>query len=316
MSIRRMLYGVIFVAVSASAVLGMDLYVTYRSLSRPPVFKSAQTQKFEIIKPRKVEKIDYSKILKRDLFSSRPIGYLKKKKKLNVQRPLPKIRARKQLMPKRKPVPALRLQLVGTTVRGEGLRYAIFKDKGGGTQKIHRVGERINGAYIKDVRRNEVTLIYDGKTQIFRAFEERKKNIPRMSRNVPGRPPRMMGPRGPVRSSLGRPVPPPRKQTRILSRPRLKRIINRPPGLKSQFRVVPFRSKDGDTGLRVFPAGRGRFLRYLGIRGGDVIFEVNNDPVRNKLEMVSALSRMIEGESGTIGLLRQGKKEKKIFRIR
>jgi type II secretory pathway component PulC len=102
----------------------------------------------------------------------------------------------------------------------------------------------------------------------------------------------------------------------MLSRPRLQRFVNRPPGLESQFWVAPFRSKAGDAGLRVFPTGRGRFLPYLGIRGGDVIFEINNVPVRSKLELVSAFSRMIERKSGTIDVLNQGKKEEREYLIR
>lgn len=336
MSIRQMLYAISLVLVTAGLSLGADLYLTYQSFSAMAKSGPAKRRETPVSVSSKVEKVDYRVIEKRNLFSSTPLGRTKKKavrpqpaSRKAAARPIPKLPG--------KPVPAsLNLKLVGTTVGPEGMRFAIFKEKGSGAQKIHRLGESINGAVIKEVKRGEVTLEYNGKSQIFRAFEEKKVDT-RSPRRSSGR--RGLEPHSRLRSSsgvdprLGIPhipgAPPsevsplgrgarvePSKRTRILSRTRLERLLKSAGDLDSQFRTAPFRSPDGDTGVRVFPAGRGRFLRLLGIRGGDVVFDVNGSGINNKGDLSSAFRSIMQQDAAQIAVLRQGKKMNIAYRIR
>ncbi|MBT3432844.1 MAG: hypothetical protein HN435_02910 [Nitrospinaceae bacterium] len=345
MSIRQILYAVSLVLVTAGLSLGADLYFTYQSFLAMENTGPSVRRKAPVPLSNKVKKIDYLVIEKRNLFSSTPLGHTKKravrpksKPRKVVVRPTPKL-------PGPSVAASLDLQLVGTTVGPEGMSFAIFKEKGSSAQKIHRLGDSIKGALIKEVKRGEVSLEYNGKIQIFKAFKDRKSDT-RGSRHSNSRRPssgRSKGSGGPdLRSRLRRPpgndlpgnpqIPralspevlpqdrgaraEPSKRTRILSRKRLERLLNSAGELDSQFRTTPFRSPEGDTGVRVFPAGRGRFLRLLGIRGGDVVIDVNGSGINNKGDLSSAFRGIMRQDAAQIAIFRQGKKVNISYRIR
>ena len=316
MTIVRVLYGVALVSLAAGAALGADLYSTYESLKEPSRSSFAREKVQEKKPASKAGKADTRIIARRNLFSAAPLGSRSAKKKPPPRGGRKTARRRALIRPKppkAAALPSLGLRLVGTTIGPAGARFAIFSEKGAKKQSIHRIGTKIRGAVIQKVNRGEVSLLYGGKIQVLRAFEEKENKSSRAPFSSRAAPPAGAPPAGPA--APGTPSPGSLTLKRVLRRERISRIVDSAAALEKQFRTVPFQGGEEGSGVRVFPAGRGRILQMLGVRGGDVVSEVNGNAVRTKDELGEALMELLGQDEGEIRVLRRGRKIQISYRI-
>jgi type II secretion system protein C len=291
-----------FVLVTASVVMGMDVYATYQDLQVPIV--SFVTKK-KISMPQSVsdnsEKKDYGVIVRRNLFASdslAPRASLVPRLKSTPKN----ISSKKSVIRPKKVLPPLNVKLVGTTVGPKGLRYAIFSEDGSRTHTIHRMGDRIQGALVKAVERGEVRLLREGRIFTLRVFDQNSNTGSRQSVST--------------RRTLSKAgISPSRKLHRRLSRSRLEKMTQSNPDLDRQLRVAPFKGNDGSTGIRISSSGGGKLMRQLGLRGGDVIFEVDEDPVTDKEDLYLAIMSFLSRDEAKMNISRQGKRYDIIYRI-
>jgi type II secretory pathway component PulC len=101
-----------------------------------------------------------------------------------------------------------------------------------------------------------------------------------------------------------------------LNRSRLEKLTEPGAGFEKQVRVVDYRGSGGETGIRVFPSGRGRLIRVLGLRGGDVIFEIDGVPVTNRHDFQAAILNILGQNEATMKISRRGKRYDYILSIR
>ncbi len=314
---KIILYGVVFVLVTASVVMGMDVYSTYQTLQNPAGSAAPKIIK-GAVEPaaRKAGKKDYNVIVSRNLFASTSL-------RPNPPKPLTKKKIRPRVVrPPKKALPPLSVTLVGTTVGPKGVRYAILEESGSRTHVIHRMGDRVQGAVIQGVERGEIRLLRNGKVIILRAFERSSNAGSNQRASLRGRPaPNQRGGldfRGraaPPRPGQNTPSPP-RKLTRRLNRSRLEKLAEPGAGFEKQVRVVDYRGSGGETGIRVFPTGRGRLIRMLGLRGGDVIFEIDGVPVTNRNDFQAAILNILGQNEAIMKISRRGKRYDYILSIK
>lgn len=312
---KIILYGVAFVLVTASVVMGMDAYSTYQILQVPVESPQIKPEPVEI-SARKRKKEDYSVIVSRNLF-----GEASLKVPLPKGRPRPKIKTPVAVTPSKENLPPLTFILVGTTVGPKGVRYAILEDKSSRTHTIHGVGDSIQGAVIQAVERGEVTLLHNGKIVTLHAFDNPLDVSPGSSGRV--RQPKIPGFRGrsdfpnrrnPPRTQSARSFQP-RKLNRRLNRSRLENLAASSDGFENQVRVVDYQGNDGKTGIRVFPSRRGGLIRLLGLRGGDVVHEIDGVAVSSRYEFQSAIMNFLGRSEATMKISRRGQRYDFIFRI-
>lgn len=302
---KIILYGMALVLLTASVVMGMDVYATYRDLQEPLTsFRAKENVSLSQPISRKSKKNDYSVIVRRNLFASdslAPKGPLVSKPKSTPK----KVDAKKTIKRPKKALPPLGLTLVGTTVGPKGMRYAILAEKGARVHTIHRMGDRIHGALVQAVERGEVRLLRQGRVVTLRVFEENPSIGSRQSASIR----RSLTSRSSAGSSR------PRKLRRRLSRSRLEKLTESTPNLDRQLRVSPFRGNDGSVGIRISSSGGGRLIRQLGLRRGDIIFEVDEDPVTDKEDLYLAIMSFLSRDEAKVNILRQGKRYDIIYRI-
>ncbi len=308
---KIILYGVVLVLLTASVVMGMDVYSTYQTL-QDPAGSAALKIKEQPAEPAtpKAEKKDYNVIVSRNLFASASLSP-------NPSEPQPqKIIRPRVVSPPKKTQQFLDVTLVGTTVGPKGVRYAILEESGSRTHVIHRMGDRVQGAVIQGVERGEVRLLFNGKVIILRTFERTLSagSNQRASLRRPSTP-NFRGRLTPPRPGRNTPSQP-RKLTRRLNRSRLEKLTEPGAGFEQQVRVVDYQGSGGETGIRVFPSGRGRLIRVLGLRGGDVIFEIDGVPVTNRHDFQAAILNLLGRNEATMKISRRGKRYDYILSIK
>jgi hypothetical protein len=170
--LRRCLYCLTTLFITAGVFGGADAYFTYHSMDKgysfPPAGKDEPKRGY--LKKKK-KKTDYAVIVRRNLFSSSLFKSENSVVSVPPKRPAPKLGLARR-PPKQ---PPLRVLLVGTTVGPERVRYAILEDTKSKKHGIHKIGEHIEGALIQKIYRAEVHVLYGGKVQILRAFEQTQK---------------------------------------------------------------------------------------------------------------------------------------------
>ena len=312
MLLLRVLFGLTALFVAGGVGFGVDAYFTYQTLQKPTPPLSAPEVKIEsVAKKEAAGEKDFSVIARRNLFTSTPLRppppQIAPKPVSKVRKsPAPPKRRAEHKTPPKKP---LNLRLVGTTVGSEGIRFAIIEDSTSKAQTIHREGDRIQGAVLQKVDRGEILLVRDGRNHVFRVFQEDKGE-----KNKRGRDPQKLEARiDPARPSPRIPGGP--GPGKVLSRKLIESFVAKETDLFQQFRAIPYRNDKGDLGVRIFPTRRGGLLDLLGVRGGDIVFEVGENPVQSREEFGDALLALLENNEAEMVILRRGKKEILSFQI-
>ncbi|MFQ5896223.1 MAG: PDZ domain-containing protein [Nitrospinota bacterium] len=300
MTIRRLLHGATALLALGGAAAGVDVYLTYRSLREPPSSLSGPIG-VPTPPPRKQQapKRDYGIIARRDLFTSVPLqaqglrsGRSPSGRALKPAAPPGPSRARGAM--RKAP---LDLRLAGTTVGPGGRRFAILEEPGSRKQRIYRLGEQVGGAALASVERGEVRLMREGRAQVLRAFQERAKREAGKGSPRKGLPPQAAD------------------ATRLVRRAELERLTRSPVRLLAQFQGVPYQAADGERGVRVHPRRRRGILQLLGLRGGDIVFRVDGNPVSDMRELGAALAQMRGQSEVELEVLRGGKRNAITYRI-
>jgi general secretion pathway protein C len=198
----------------------------------------------------------------------------------------------------------LKLRLWGTITGEDGLTRAVIEDQIKKEQVFVRTGEEIASATIKMILREKVVLSVNGEDQILEIQQPTGLSRPGVVTSS-----------APVKANV-MPVaaPPPASAQPSLPRSirmklgRLGPISEDSEDWNKDTIASPFIDESGQdqAGLMINRITPSSPLRRLGIRNGDVVLRINDQPVSELSDIFEALLEVSEGETLSMNLKRRG----------
>jgi general secretion pathway protein C len=223
---------------------------------------------------------DYRPILTRDLFKT-------------SKTPLP-TSAKKDVNLDDMEQTKLNLKLWGTVSGIEEQAYAVIEDTQKREQNLYRVGDSIQNAIVKMIRRAKVVLQVDGRDEVL-AMEE-------IQQGKSGRAPRSRPTRSTTREGSGRI----RTQRVSMRRSMINEAINDVTKLMTQVKIQPH-MKDGQAdGLAISSIKPNSIFRRMGLRNGDILKKVGGQDIRTVDDALRLYDSMKSADSVSVEIERRG----------
>lgn len=206
-----------------------------------------------------------------------------------------------------KPVVPLKLKLVGTIVGTIPRPWAIILDLNTQKQDMYREGDTVTDALVVKISRNKVVLNHGGNEEILLAFESEPSHSGPDGKG-PQKQPDQKGAASGSRfelGNLGRKVSQYRWE---LDRSEVTRAVDNASQLLTQVRIVPHFNKgqlDKPDGFQIANVKQGGFFEKLGVMQGDVIKEVNGEPVDSPEKAFAAYQKFKNESNVKIVIERQ-----------
>lgn len=222
---------------------------------------------------------DYRPILTRDLFkTSKTALPAAQKKEVNLDD-----------MEQTK----LNLKLWGTVTGSEEQAYAVIEDTQKRQQNLYRVGDSIQNAIVKMIRRAKVVLQVDGRDEVL-AMEEIKQGG---SRSASGS--------SPMRST-SRSQRSVRTQHVSMRRSMINEAINDVTKLMTQVKIQPHMKDGQPDGLAISNIKPNSIFRRMGLRNGDVLKKVEGQDIRTVDDALRLYDSMKSADSVSVEIERRG----------
>ncbi len=202
---------------------------------------------------------------------------------------------------------ALKLKLWGTITGEDGMTRAVIEDQTKRKQAFYRTGEEVSSARIKMILREKVILSVKEEDQVLEIEK------PSSTRRPAG--PRAVAPRNNERPGQERPTTEPARKTAARRAVRLKLsrlgpISENPEDWSSYANAAPYKGGDGETGLMLNQITPSSPFRRLGIRNGDIILGLNDQPVDNLDDILRSLGTIAAGDELSLKIKRRGRERK------
>ncbi|MBW2636390.1 MAG: PDZ domain-containing protein [Deltaproteobacteria bacterium] len=181
----------------------------------------------------------------------------------------------------------LNLALRGTVVRGGELDYAVIKEKDKRKQGLFRVGDEVAGAEISRIMRGKVVLSVDGRDEILIMEESGAKSTGR-------------------ELAAATPVA---KSSINVTKEEIDSALEDMSKILTQARVRPYFSEGQADGFMISRIKKGSIFQKMGIRNGDIIQGVNNDPIKSPDDMLELYKGLKSGSQINLNIKRRGKEE-------
>lgn len=206
----------------------------------------------------------------------------------------------------------LKLKLWGTITGEDGLTRAVIEDQTKKEQAFFRAGEEVASAQIKLILREKVVLSVNGEDEILEIEQPAGRGGPPMvaqaalarSNVRPVASPRPAAPQAPAAP-----------RTIRMKLDRLGPISEDPEDWGKDATAAPFVSDEGDGGLMINRITPSSPLRRLGIRNGDVVVGINDQPVAELSDIFETLLDVSEGETLSLNLKRRGRERQIDFQF-
>lgn len=202
----------------------------------------------------------------------------------------------------------LKLKLWGTVTGEDGMTRAVIEDQTKRQQAFYRTGEEVSTAKVKLILREKVILSVKGEDQILEIEKPSGTARPaRAARSAPGASPQKVA--RPVDSKAAA-----RRSVR-LKLSRLGPISENPEDWSSYATAAPVAGENGDSGVRLNRITPSSPLRRLGIRNGDIILDINDQPVNELDDILKSLAKLSAGEEMSLKIKRRGRERKLDFKF-
>lgn len=202
----------------------------------------------------------------------------------------------------------LKLKLWGTITGEDGMTRAVIEDLTKRQQAFYRAGEEVSSAKVKLILREKVILSVKGEDQILEIEKPSGTRRPvTAKRATPAA--QAQKARRPAESRA------PASRAVRLKLSRLGPISENPEDWSKYASAAPFKDEDGVSGLmlnRITPASP---LRRLGIRNGDVLLDINDQPVNELGDILKTLAQISAGEEMRLKIKRRGRERKLDFKF-
>jgi general secretion pathway protein C len=200
------------------------------------------------------------------------------------------------------PLSSLNYKLMGTVAGPPSMSFAIIKAPGGKGQKLYRVGQEIEDAEIKAIRRNILILDNNGREEKLEIKFDEKVMSSRLSSSS-------------VLPS-GRGVTKVAANKFILDRKEVERLSGDVTQFMTQVRIVPNLVKGKASGYKMLNIKNGSLVASVGFRNGDILKEINGKSINRPEEAFQAYQQLKSGGGFTIEVERKGKRETIYYEVR
>ena len=205
----------------------------------------------------------------------------------------------------------LKLKLWGTITGEDGLRRAVIEDQTKREQALFRSGEAVASAKIKMILREKVVLSVNGEDEILEIEKPTGQGGPGITMHTVPNAPNVISP---VAARPAAPRAPVRRSIRIeLSR--LGDLPSDPEGWSNEATAEPFQNGEGENGLKISRVTPSSPLRRLGIRNGDVVLSINDQPVEALSDIFETLLDISEGDHLSLNIKRRGRERQIDFQF-
>jgi general secretion pathway protein C len=187
----------------------------------------------------------------------------------------------------------LNLKLWGTVTGDEQQAYAVIEDTQKREQNLYRIGDSIQNAIVKMIRRAKVVLQVDGRDEVL-AMEEIKQGSSRgAARSRPTRPTREGS------SNL-------RTQRVSMRRSMINDAINDVTKLMTQVKIQPHMENGQPDGLAISNIKPNSIFRRMGLRNGDILKKVEGQDIRTVDDALRLYDSMKNADSVSVEIQRRG----------
>ncbi len=187
----------------------------------------------------------------------------------------------------------LKLILWGTII-GTINTYAVIEDKQIKVQALYKIGDMIQGAVIKEILRDRVLLRYDNQDYI---LESNLLQTPEIQKTI-------------TKKSNESNV-----LEILLKKSTIRSLLNNIDDLKRQINIKPVLNNGKSEGLMVYRIRSNSLFYNLGLRNGDVIKQVNGNPITSTEDTLQIYQKLKDTEQFNVLLLRKGAKKELVYQI-
>jgi len=277
------IYHIIFNLVALSALIYIGIDVFYRFVGVK--LKEFNTEKVLMqhkpdLKQHEKEPLSYfNMITDRNLFGST-------QKEASEQVKAPEVET---LEPT-----SLKIVLLGTVTGNEQNTVAVIEETGKKRQDLYRVGDSVQNAIVKMILRGKVVLRVGDRDEILIMEESSSSTIEKG-----GKPPQSVN----------------TERTITVKRSDLDKSLQDINQLLSNVRIRPH-FKDGVAdGLVITRIMADSIFSRLGIRNGDIVQEINGNPIENPDHILSMYNDMRSGSPISIQIMRRGQQQTLNYRF-
>lgn len=185
----------------------------------------------------------------------------------------------------------LNLKLWGTVTGSEEQAYAVIEDTQNRQQNLYRVGDSIQNAIVKIIRRAKVVLQVDGRDEVLAMEEIEQGGRRSVSRSSPT-------PRS-SRESI-------RTQRVSMRRSMINDAINDVTKLMTQVKIQPHMENGQPEGLAISNIKPNSIFRRMGLRNGDILKKVEGQDIRTVDDALRLYDSMKSADSVSVEVERRG----------
>ncbi len=200
------------------------------------------------------------------------------------------------------PLSSLNYKLMGTVAGPPSASFAIIEIPGGKGQKLYRVGQEIEDAEIKAIRRNILILDNNGREEKLEIKFDEKVISSRLS--------------SPSALSSGRGVTKVAANKFILDRKEVERLSGDVTQFMTQVRIVPNLVRGKASGYKMLNIKADSLVASVGFKNGDILKEINGKSINRPEEAFQAYQQLKSGGAFTIEVERKGKREIIYYEVR
>lgn len=195
----------------------------------------------------------------------------------------------------------LRLTLWGTVTGEGGKARAVIEEKKKRKQDLYEAGDTVEGATIREIRREQVILLVNGKLETLSMEKDRVADG-----DAPPEPVAEVSSAEPAAPFPGTPSTPSDQRVN-LSRATIEGALNNVNDLMKQARIRPHFRNGKPDGLTLSRVQRDSLFTKLGLRSGDIITGVNGDEIKSVDDALGFYESLKSASNLNLQIRRRGK---------
>lgn len=180
----------------------------------------------------------------------------------------------------------LKLTLLGTVAGNGNNSYAVIEEKEKRKQGLYKVGDSVDRATIKEIRRGMVVIRVDNRDEILLMEEKIVAKKETAAAEA---------------SSGGTPI--------TVSKEEIDDALQDMNKMMTEVRIRPYFTQGKPDGFMVSRIKSGSIFSKMGMKNGDVIQGVNNQPIGSAEDMLTLYQELKSGSEILLNIKRRGQEE-------